>query len=387
MKANPGGQLPPSEVLGRDALISQLWDALETRSILMTAERRIGKTSIIRKMRDEGPADWVPIFQDLEKVHTAHEFANLVCEQVYEHLSKREKVMNATRRFWATVAGTEIGGVIKLPEGSEKHWKSFLTHTIEDLVAQQAPKRVVFLWDEMPYMIDSIRRNQGEETAMEVLDVLRSLRQTYPGFRMVLTGSIGLHHVLTHLKNADYKNQPVNDMEPIEVGPLAPEDAHDLASLLIQGEGLRTSDPARSARVMADAVDRVPYYIHSLVNCLRRSGRGAEPDQIHAALNEQLVNAVDPWQLAHYRQRIPQYYPGDDAAVTTVLDHLATSPEPATINELLNAVKSQFDFDRNRLVDLLKLLRRDHYVAQSVDGRYQFLFPLIRRWWVVDRGL
>jgi len=47
MKANPGGQIPPDEVIGRDALIKRLWRILERQSLVLSAERRMGKTCII----------------------------------------------------------------------------------------------------------------------------------------------------------------------------------------------------------------------------------------------------------------------------------------------------------------------------------------------------
>jgi hypothetical protein len=47
MRTNPGGGLAPEEVVGRDALIADLWDKLERHSVMMTAERRMGKTSVL----------------------------------------------------------------------------------------------------------------------------------------------------------------------------------------------------------------------------------------------------------------------------------------------------------------------------------------------------
>ena len=67
MKANPGGQIDSSEVVGRDELIEQIWDTLDQQSIRMNAERRIGKTTIIKKLCAEPRSGWVPIFQDLEQ--------------------------------------------------------------------------------------------------------------------------------------------------------------------------------------------------------------------------------------------------------------------------------------------------------------------------------
>ena len=45
---NPGGQLAPEQILGRDPLIAQMWSILEGRSIYMNDLRRIGKTQIMR---------------------------------------------------------------------------------------------------------------------------------------------------------------------------------------------------------------------------------------------------------------------------------------------------------------------------------------------------
>jgi hypothetical protein len=68
-----------------------------------------------------------------------------------------------------------------------------------------------------------------------VLDNLRALRQTYgsAGLRMVLTGSIGLHHVIAALKRQRYANSPLNDTYPLEVPPLDAGPAHELAAQLI----------------------------------------------------------------------------------------------------------------------------------------------------------
>ena len=95
------------------------------------------------------------------------------------------------------LGGTHVGP-IKFPEKKNQpdgYWKKLLTGAVEDLVEQQAAagKRVVFLFDEMPWMLSAIAdpKRDGEQTAMEVLDVLRGLRQsatTGQGFRMVLCG-------------------------------------------------------------------------------------------------------------------------------------------------------------------------------------------------------
>jgi len=67
MKANPGGNIDPDDAYGRDLLIDRIWRQLETQCVLLNAERRIGKTTLIKKMVAQPRPGWVPIFQDLEK--------------------------------------------------------------------------------------------------------------------------------------------------------------------------------------------------------------------------------------------------------------------------------------------------------------------------------
>jgi hypothetical protein len=205
---------------------------------------------------------------------------------------------------------------------------------------------------------------------------------------MVITGSIGLHHVLTSLKEKSYANSPLNDMAPIDVPTLTPEDASTLAESLINGEGLKSSDSLASAKAAAREADCFAFYVHHIVRGLKVSGLDASPANVEKVVAAYLIDANDPWQLIHYRERISTYYPGDEKSVLLILDDLAASNKSTSVNDLLAMLKgaSKFD-DRERLLRLLLLMERDHYLKREEDGRIQFRFPLIRRWWKLNRGL
>jgi hypothetical protein len=390
MKANPGGQIDLKSVIGRAQVIQLIWDTLEQQSIVMTAERRIGKTTVIKKLKAEPAPNWVPVFQDLERCHTAAEFAMVVYKEVHQFLSGKGKAARRAKEYLAALGGAEIGGVLTLPEKREASWKDILTRSIEDLVHENDAKgsRLLFLWDEVPFMLASIRDREGERTAMEVLDTLRALRQTHPALRMVITGSIGLHHVLGSLKDKNYANSPVNDMARIEIAPLELPDAEELAIKLIEGEMLSSPDKAAAAVAIAKEADRFPFYIHHIVKALKIKGLPAEPEAIAKVVAAQLIDSNDPWELLHYRERIPVYYDADAKAVIAILDELADTRKKASVNELLSMLKASSDFDdRERLLRLLSLMERDHYLQRHGDGSFGFRFPLIRRWWKINRGL
>lgn len=390
MKANPGGQIDPKWVIGREDLVQLLWETIEQQSMVITAERRIGKTTIMRKMRDEPVYGWVPVFQDLERCHSADEFAMAVYKEIHHFLSGKGKVTRRAKEFFSALGGTEVGGLFRLPEKAGDHWKDVLTRAVEDLVHENdtSGTRLLFLWDELPFMLANIRDRQGEQTAMEVLDLLRSLRQTHSGLRMILTGSIGLHHVLSSLKAKNYANSPTNDMAPIDVPPLSGSAAIQLASLLIEGEGLNSPDTEAAAAAIAGEADCFPFYIHHTVRALKIGARDATPENVSEVVSSQLVDANDPWQLLHYRERVKTYYGNDQKTVMLLLDQLAVEPGTNSVNELLAMLKGASEFDdRECLLWLLSLMERDHYLKRDKSGSYQFRFPLIRRWWKISRGL
>jgi hypothetical protein len=386
MKANPGGVIDPRNVYGRDRLIAGLWEQLDRLCVLMNAERRIGKTSVLRKMAEEPAPGWFPVFLDLEKFHSAEEFAVAVFEQVQKYLSKWKRAANAARKVYED----HEFGQFKRTSGP-RPWKVLLTAAVRDLLAEKQELRLVFLWDELPYMIDHIRRGDGELAAVEVLDTLRSLRQEYPELRMLYSGSIGLHHVLDSIRDGKMSSEPVNDMHPVEVPPLVRDDAIKLATDLIVGEGLSATDVRRSAEIIAGEADGFPFYIHHIVAGLRQQGLPAEPDAIRELVRRHLVDANDPWDLGHYRSRIPAYYHKDQSArlVGLILDALAIAPQPLTVGQLQNEINARSaDFDeRDELVRVLRLMERDHYLLRELDGSVRFRFPLIQRWWALDRGI
>ena len=188
-KANPGGQISPAEIVGRDSLIAELWRRLKQQSFIFSGERRIGKSSTLKKMTANPPEDMLPIYRDLEGIRSPLEFVEGVWQDTETYLREAGKARRV-REFISELIGSHFTAY-QFPEIAEEHWKILLIKTIEDVITLQN-KQIVFIWDEMPHMLG----NFSDETAMEILDSLRSLRQTYPDIRMVFSGSIGLHHII-----------------------------------------------------------------------------------------------------------------------------------------------------------------------------------------------
>ncbi|WP_201276306.1 hypothetical protein [Methylotetracoccus oryzae] len=240
-------------------------------------------------------------------------------------------------------------------------------------------------------MLASICSREGETVAMEVLDTLRAFRQDQgdKGLRMVLTGSIGIHHVIRSLKGQNYANAPLNDTYSLEIQVLESASAIDLATKLLKGEAITATEPSQVAEAIAQASDGFPFYIHHIVKTLKLSGREATREAVDQIVTRQLLAPNDPWELNHYRDRIPVYYGKDhEAAVLGILDGIAVRADPVSVSELLNELKGMgVRCNREQLIGLLRSIEQDHYLSRDDLGRFRFRFPLLQRWWKLSRGL
>jgi len=238
-------------------------------------------------------------------------------------------------------------------------------------------------------MLDNIKRESGESAAMEVLDTLRSLRQMQPRLRMVFTGSIGLHNVISSLSASCYRNSAVNDMLTVDVPPLTPREGERLAQGLIEGESIEVEDLGKVARTISEEVSHIPYYIQYVVDRLKSVGGRVDVAVVTAVVAACVTDAQDAWSLGHYLKRIYSYYSPDEAEFAVrILDVIGGSGRALGFDDVFNLVKLRIvTEDREMVLRVLRLLESDDYIVRTKRGRFVFRFPLVRRWWRYERGL
>jgi hypothetical protein len=381
-----------------------MWKTLAKESVVFTAERRIGKTTVMKKMEAEPVEGTIVLFSDLEKVDTPVRFIETLLTDLKKHLTRRAKFGQWFRSFVDSIGGTEVGGIIKIPQRDKKDWQSILEKALSSACRNQADSRLVFLWDEVPYMLQKIsvlERESGsnDNSALAILDCLRAMRNENSNLRMLFTGSVGLHHVLSELRGDQFASQPANDMAKIDIGPLTPDHASQLARDLFAKEDIECNSQDAVVEQLVQLTDRVPFYIHRVVSKLAMLEGAITPAAVESEIKKCLTDPSDPWEMEHFRERLRIYYRGSiqDAnrvAVATatvakiLLNNIAVAAEPQSIDGCNADLKSKLPIEnRDVVIVLLNSLAKDHYLVRNEDGRYAFRFPLVRRWWVMAEGL
>lgn len=379
---NPGGSLPPDAVIGRDGDIAEYWHILRQQSIALLAPRRVGKTSICRRMVALPPPNITPVMRNLEGLESATEFVRHLTEDVDHFLSRTTRAKGWVKDILKSfVGGIEAGGV-KLQLASDQ-WKELLDQLLAEVNdATPEGSLVVFFWDEFTLFFgDLARRGQAQE-AMVLLDRLRAARQRFPRLRMVLTGSIGFEEVLEQLRAHGYANDPINDVSKQIVPLLSPEGALELANTLLTHLLSGRADAALAA-CMAERSEGHPLAIQHMADRLSRVGRYDEVE-VEGALQALIADASDPLELSHYLERLATYLPSGALDLTRLLlDTLAAEQGGVPLAQLV-AVGG----DKEAVLKSLNRLRKDQYlVREGTDHRWRFRLDVLRRWWKQERGL
>lgn len=395
-------QVAPENVVGRDKLIEKIWKKLGKSSIRFTAERRVGKTTVMTKMAEEPRPGFEVLFMELEGIDSPERFVELLINRVKPLLSKTEKAKGWWDTFYDSIGGAEVAGVLKLPNGGKIGWQETLMKTLEGVCKYQKDKTILLLMDELPYMLQKIGSDDDRKTlALTLLDTLRSIRQQYRNVRMVYAGSVGLHHVVTDLKQASLASQPTNDMPFVEIRALSQPDSITLAERLLKDEAVEFAADHKQPVLekLVSSTDCVPFYIEAVCSRLGESEGPVDIEIVSETVLQQLTSDHDPWEMEHFRERLGTYYSGaiddtskaeirDEEIARAILDHLCDMNDPQAIDQIWAVVKCGFKItDRNHIVKMLRSLALDHYLVSDEEKRYSFRFPLIQRWWKMAQGL
>ena len=378
-----GGTPDPSHIVGRDHLVRMLWAwLLAGESLVITSERRTGKTATLRLLEASAPAGTIVIYRDVEGITSPEKLVESLTADVVGKLGGLAKAKTKMRDWIIRLGGLEVGPVT-LPKLTRRDWALHL----DELFVHAADHglTVVILWDEMPWLVDRLAKTQGSAVAIEVLDQLRAVRQSHRSVRFVFTGSIGFHHVLRTLRDGLSHRTAINDMRQVELPDLAQPDATRLAWSLLRGAGLETESTPAVAAAIAAITDGVPWFIHAIVDDLRTRGGTADLEAVETVVDAAILGSG--WELSHYIERLAHYYGEDWKLAAATLDAIAVNPQATTAAILQDLHHQQVSIEKDQLLDLLKLLTDDQYLLRLGRSDWGFRYGLVQRAWLALRDL
>jgi hypothetical protein len=279
----------------------------------------------------------------------------------------------------------------------EKNWKDALADAIKS-VCSKTDKKVVLLWDELPYMLQNIYdidKDNGTQNALALVDTLRALDNEIKNLRFVFTGSIGLHHITKVITDGS-NSEPFNNLDRIELKPLTEEYAQEMILKLCEEEKVNYNLDEKIVSLIYYECDGVPFYMEKVIKRLgvKEGTDIIDFDMVKDEIELMIIDHQNELEMEHFVTRLDIYYDSTIKDVNNnkiktseiaklLLDYFASEDKSLKLEECFRYVKTKFEIDNPKIVaDILELLVKDYYLTVNKNEEYQFTFTVIKRWWL-----
>ena len=394
---------------------------------LLTAQRRMGKTSLVRELLRRLVAEgrFRTVFVDVEDARTA---ADAVVEIAVQSRSEQRvwsRIQSWFANIWRktidrvdTVSAAELH--VKLRAGVDAgNWRQKGDEVLAALADRDRP--VVLAIDELPILVNRMLKDdhyritpEGKRDADEFLSWLRRNGQEHRGgICLIVSGSVSLEPILRQAGLSAH----ANIFSPLALQPWDEQTALNCLDALAQGCGLDLPLVARRAmcrRLRCLVPHHVQRFFESLDEDLRMAGkRNATEDDVARVYTDEMLGVRGQADLDHYESRLKlvlgpegyrdaldlltqaavrdgvleraaidrfrDYFRAREAAAAVPIDDIRVRPSgrgPATGWETAEAVP---------IDDILRVLEHDGYLEARDDG-YRFVSGLLEDWWHARHG-
>ena len=373
------------------------------RHTLLTAQRRMGKTSLVRetlrRLKEGGEVE--PLFVDLEDAMAPED---VVAEIAAQTLSAQGRWLPIKRTFanFLEQAGRRIEELgfadlkVKLRSGIDGgNWKQRGEAVFAALADHDKP--VVLAIDELPILVNRLLKGQDFRltperrlVADEFLGWLRKAAQAHRDTCLIISGSISLEPILRQAGLSAHANV----YSPFELKPWSETTATDCLAELAANYQIDLPEEVRRhmCRMLRCCVPHhVQQFFDYLHEELRRVGRRtASVEDVDRVYEADMLGIRGTIDLDHYQSRLALVLGNDSQRIAIeLLTEAAVNHGVLTVESIARYERYfgvSLETDLMPVSDVRLLLEHDGYLAR-VQGGYRFVSRLVEDWWRMRFGM
>lgn len=367
----------------------------EGAHILLIAQRRMGKTSLMHEVARRLEDRYACLFVDLQKAASASDAMVELSVATKKYKSLYSKITGLFSNVITAITGKveeislgEVG--FKLRAGlTAGNWAEKGDQIFAILATSDKP--VLLLIDEIPIMVTRMLKGEDfiitPERKAAVNEFMSWLRKNSLHYQrkvsIVLSGSIGLEPVL---HQADLSST-INNFYPFELKPWDKATASGCLEALANEYGVKFQAGATAA--MADKLGCcIPHHVQMFFSkvyetCKRRGRMEFAPKEVKEIYQTEMLSTRGHAELTHYEERLKLVL--GQPILTLALEMLTEAAVCGRLTcEALAAFQKNYDFAPQSVEaveqEILRVLEHDGYLRKK--GRvYVFESNLLRDWW------
>ena len=393
MRSSTGRWVSGDDFFNRDGELSILESRIrDGNHIVMTGQRRMGKTSILqelgRRLEEKG---WIFLFADVEGAISEEDVVTKIAEAVHRYQPLPRRAWNIVGRrsaeLWRRVKqirardfAVEFRSVL-----DAGNWR----HHGHQLVRRCASfdKPVVVAVDEVPIFLSRLLREEDGAARVDVfLSWLRAAFQQQAGTSAVLvvSGSIGLAPLVQRLGISDR----INHLDPFRLGPWDRETSVGCFEELAASGGFAVDEGVAEAVYDCLGIG-IPQHVQSFFArlrdyALRHDRECITMEDVDAVYRTELLGPSGQNDLAHYEARLRDGV-GDETRYGIAMEILAEAAvqgvfTPEARHHLETRYSKLPSNAPRQVIETLDVLVHDGYLESDTEG-YRFASNLLRDWW------
>lgn len=383
-----------------DALIERVHDGRHT---LLTAQRRMGKTSLVRetlrRLKEGGEVE--PLFVDLEDAMGPED---VVAEIAAQTLSAQGRWLPIRRAFanFMEQAGRRVEELgfadlkVKLRGGIDAgNWKQRGEAVFAAMADHDKP--VVLAIDELPILVNRLLKGQDYRltperklVADEFLGWLRKAAQAHRRVCLILSGSISLEPILRQAGLSAHANV----YAPFELKPWTETTAANCLAALAANYQIDVPEGVRRhmCRMLRCCIPHhIQQFFDYLHEELRRAGKlVATANDVDRVYRADMLGVRGTIDLDHYQSRLAMVLGSDSQRIAIELLTEAAVNGGVLTEEMVVRYERYFpvlaETTLTAVPDVLRLLEHDGYLVRDRGG-YGFVSRLVEDWWRARFGM
>jgi hypothetical protein len=385
MKITTGQAARGDNFFKRPILINKLWRKIDSdSSIIISAPRRVGKTSLMRYIEDNPRDNFYVVYVITESVYDENKYYKEIVKAILnsDSIKKRDKVINSIKDIAKNIFKSvdEVGiDSVKFSKNIEfNYYDKFIE--IMKTIDLDGHKLIIMI-DEFAQTIENIQQKEGIIYAVHLLQSNRSLRQNSDindKFQFIYTGSISLEGIARRMDSSKF----INDLDILKVTPLSDTEGKNLIHELLKGLDF-TMDDNTINHMLNEIKWLIPFYIQLAMDKLQDI---YDEENICSIYNNSVDIAIKRMieennKFSSWHERLKVYKNNDYKFVIEVLNIISiTEAKNITYNEM-HDLAVQYNLE-GIYKDLLDTLIDDGYLNNDEEDKiYTFTSPILRMWW------
>ena len=386
---NVTGQVVRGEnFFDREREQARFWRDLESDNLLLLAPRRVGKTSLMRRLGEAAPdKGFTAVFVNVSDAGGEAAFVGRLYQAVLE--------TEASNPLWGQIEKSWLGKLfrrvkkvsgpgfsVEFDPGQTGDWSRLGRDLAEALSGLEGCWLLQI--DEHPRVHPEAaqrwRCGTGTSAGVPLLDAPPAF-----GISRRALDAGGFHRVGHGDGPAERGRRDQRSTHRVP-GAFEPDTARALLSGLSDTYGIDLPASVRE-RIIQRVGWPVPYYLQLIFHGLRdriERGEAATEDDIEQVISV-LLDPAHKGYFDYWRQRLFDELGRPDADhAKRILDAAARDPDGAsrvTLSQVLSRSIADPDGREDKLRYLLDVLENDGYFVEHA-GRWRFRFPLLREYWL-----